>query len=145
MTGTLPVLALAALLLLAGLFWYRRRRAMTAARRGPLDAADHLGSHSSPRDRLVALSESIRDALTSQFGTSCRAKTTEELSADQRLEQLLGNQDHGELIRFLDQIDHLKFALDRSDLHDEALQQALTAWEPRIATLRDRLRVKPRS
>jgi hypothetical protein len=77
------------------------------------------------------------------LGTACRAKTTEELSTDNRLEQLLGEECRTELIRFLDQIDHLKFAPERSGNHQEALQEALTNWTPRVETLQAKIRARP--
>ncbi len=70
--------------------------------------------------------------------------TTEELAADCRLEKLLGDQDLHELIRFLDRVDHLKFAPERSNHKQEVLQEALTTWEPRVEVLRERIRAKPR-
>ena len=54
------------------------------------------------------------------------------------------DQDLGELIRFLDQVDRLKFAPERSNHQPEGLQEALTAWAPRVETLRARIRTKPR-
>jgi hypothetical protein len=144
MTGVLTALALLAVLVLTGLglLWRHRRR---AARTGPFTPGTGSETDASPRDRLVALSQSVRDALTLQFGAAGRAKTTEELAADDRLEQLLGNEGFRELIRFLDQIDRLKFAPERSDNRDGALQEALTTWEPRVATLGAQIRAKPRN
>jgi uncharacterized protein (TIGR03382 family) len=135
-------IAAVAVLLLAWL-WRRRRTALRSSRSAM--ALNGLAvADPTPRDRLVGLSESIRDALTAQFGTACRAKTTEELSADDRLAQLLGDEDFRELIRFLDRIDLVKFAPERRGNHDEALGELISAWEPRVATLGARIRVKPR-
>ena len=144
-TEILLVLGLMAALLLAGLglLWHRRRRARRD-RRGRLAGGVGPDSEPAPRDRLVALAESVREALTVQFGAPSRAKTTEEWAADERLVQLLGEPDFQELIRFLDQIDRVKFAPERSDNHHEAIQEALVSWEPRVATLQARIRVKPR-
>ena len=144
MTRAVPALLVLVLLLLAVLLWRRHRRKAARARRDQLGSGDLADYNPSPRDRLVALSGSIRDALTVQFGSSCRAKTTEELAADGRLEQLLGDEELRELIRFLDQIDRLKFAPERSDHHQDVLADALTSWEPRVETLRARIRAKPR-
>jgi hypothetical protein len=47
------------------------------------------------------------------------------------------------LIRFLDQVDRVKFAPERADNHHEAIQEALSTWEPRVATLQSQLRLKP--
>jgi hypothetical protein len=143
-TSAYPALLGLALLLMAVLLWRRYRRKAARKGRDPLASGDLADSHPSPRDRLVALSGSIRDALTVQFGTSCRAKTTEELAADDRLEQLLGQAELRELIRFLDQIDRLKFAPERSDHPQDVLADALTSWEPRVESLRARICAKPR-
>jgi hypothetical protein len=144
MTRAFPALLLLVVLLMAVLLWRRARR-KAARTKGDHRAPSVLDdANPSPRDRLVALSGSIRDALTVQFGSSCRAKTTEELAVDVRLEQLLGDEEFRELIRFLDQIDRLKFAPERSDHHQEVLENALTSWEPRVETLRTRIRAKPK-
>ena len=138
------VIVVLVLLLLASLIWRRYRRSPARASRGSLPSGDITSFNPNPRDQLVALSASIRDALTVPFGTACRAMTTEELSTDGRLEQLLGDQDLRELIRFLDQVDHLKFAPERSNHQLDGLQETLTSWEPRIETLRVRIRAKPK-
>ncbi len=140
----LLALGLAALaVVLAAWAWRRRgaagRRRLVASTGGPL-AADPT-----PRDRLMDLSETIRDALTARFGPSCRAKTTEELAADERIPQLLGEEGFRDLILFLDRIDLLKFAPDRSENHDEDLEEILGTWEPRLRALAARIRAKPRA
>jgi hypothetical protein len=81
--------------------------------------------------------------LSIQLGTSWRAKTIEELSAEDQLGQLLGESDREELIRFLDQVDRLKFAPERSNNRDESLRQELDNWEPRVAALRSKIQAKP--
>ena len=138
-------LGIAALAVVLLAWLWRRRRAALRARRAATAVDGLAAADPTPRDRLVGLSGSIRDALTVQFGSSCRAKTTEELSADDRLAQLLGDEGFRELIQFLDRIDLVKFAPERSDNHDEALGELLSAWEPRVATLGARIRVKPRA
>jgi hypothetical protein len=125
--------------------WAWRRRARRSARRRKVLSGGAPAADPTPRDRLVGLSVTIRDALTAQFGVSCRAKTTEELSADQRLEQLLGAEGFRELIQFLDRIDLLKFAPERPDHRHEELDEALKVWEPRVSELAARIRVKPRA
>jgi hypothetical protein len=136
--------AMVLVLLLAVWLWYRRRAALRS-RKSAIPAGGLAIADPTPRDRLVGLSESIRDTMTVQFGSSCRAKTTEELSADHRLAELLGDEGFRELIRFLDRIDLVKFAPERSGNHDETLGELLSAWEPRVATLGARIRVKPRA
>src|SRR5262249_11839414 len=101
-------------------------------------------SQAAPRDRLAALAESVRNALTVQFGAASRAKTTEEWAVDQRLMQLLGEPEFQDLIRFLDQVDRVKFAPERADNHQEAILEALGSWEPRVTTFQARIRIKPR-
>lgn len=123
--------------------WTWRRRAALRARRALSAVA--MAAEPTPRDRLVGLSESIRDALTVPFGISGRAKTTEELASDERLAGLLGDEDFRELIRFLDRIDVIKFAPERGDNEQDALAELLSSWEPRIATLDARIRARPKA
>ena len=56
---------------------------------------------------------------------------------------MLGPDQLQELIRFLDQVDHLKFAPERSNHHHESLAQELAAWEPRLADLEKKIQAKP--
>jgi hypothetical protein len=97
---------------------------------------------STPCDGLVALSDTIRQDLTGRFGTSWRAKTTEELSADQELAQLLGPDLFPDLIRFLARVDRRKFAGARPPDEQDVLQQEVIAWEPRVALCREKIRAK---
>ncbi len=117
-----------------------RHRRAGSRRSGPApgDQAD-----ATPRGQFVALSYSIRDALIGQFGTAWRAKTTEDLSADSQLERALGPELFQELIRFLDQVDHLKFAPERSSDRDESIPRALADWKPRVADLLNKIKAKP--
>jgi hypothetical protein len=120
----------------------RRRRAGSTGSHG--DSAGLILQEVPPRDRLVALAGSIRESLVLQFGAAWRAKTTEEVSTDVQLAEQLGPEGLLELIDFLDRIDHLKFAPERFDQGDGALQEALAAWEPRVAVLTAQIRAKPR-
>ena len=141
----MPAAAVATVLvLLAVWLWYRRRAALRS-RRSAIPADGLAIANATPRDRLVGLSESIRDAMTVQFGSSCRAKTTEELAVDEKLPQLLGEDGFRELMQFLDRIDRVKFAPERSDNHAAELEELLTTWEGRVTTLDARIRVKPRA
>jgi hypothetical protein len=122
------------------LIWIVRKRLRRARVGRPgLDIANAGDRDTTPRGRLVALSRSIRERLASQFGTAWRAKTTEELAAEPRLAEALGLDQLQELIRFLDQVDRLKFAPERSILHHDSLERELAAWEPRIAVLQKKL------
>jgi hypothetical protein len=93
---------------------------------------------------LIALSRSIRNALTEQFGTAWRAKTTEELSTAPQLESVIGCDQLRELTRFLDQVDHLKFAPERPNHRSVTLEQELATWEPRIKGLTLTIRKSPK-
>jgi hypothetical protein len=97
----------------------------------------------SPHGRLVALSQSFRTVLASQFGPAWRAKTNEELSAEPRLAELLGGDQLQELIQILNDIDLLKFAPNRSNLQQESLEQQLAVWEPRLAELGRQIQATP--
>ncbi len=96
-------------LLFVGWFVWRKR---AAARVGlaAFDRSQQGPRDISPRGQLVALSHSIRELLADKNGPAWRAKTIEELSAEPRLVELLGRDQAYELIRFLDHVDHLKFA-----------------------------------
>jgi len=128
-------------LVLAWFLWrlFRRGRARSA-RTGLVrgNAPDPT-----PRGQFLALSDSIRETLIRKFGTAWRAKTTEELSADAQLEHALGPEPLQELIRFLDQVDHLKFAPERSNHHDLLLGRELGTWRPRVADLLEKIQAKP--
>jgi hypothetical protein len=126
------------------LIWLARNR----LRRGRIEQARFNLSNQEPRDttprgQLVALSHSVRELLASQFGSVWRAKTTEELAAEPQLAELLGHEQLQELIRFLDQVDRLKFAPARSNRHHESLERELAEWEPRLAHLKRKIQAKP--
>jgi hypothetical protein len=91
----------------------------------------------------MGLHESLREGLTTRFGNAFRAKTTEELSADERLAEHLGGEDFRDLIRFMDQLDRLRFAPERSHERDGSIDEILLAWEPRVASLGAKIRQRP--
>jgi hypothetical protein len=139
-TSILIALAVVACLLLGWFVWRHTRRRRAQKSRGTLAARDQ--TEDTPRGRLLALSHSMREALAVQFGAPWRAKTTEELSADAQLEQVLGREDLRELIRFLDQVDRLKFAPERSNDRRESLESGLAAWQPRVEELEKKIQAK---
>ncbi len=139
-TGVLLALAVIAFLILGWphFRWLRRR----PSRLHPDDIAYQHRPDASPRERLVGLSNSIREALTVQYGSTWRAKTTKELAADTQLVETVGPEGFDELIRFLDQVDLLKFAPERADQHHESLEHELKVWEPRVVALKAKIRAR---
>ncbi len=127
----------AGLILVAALVLVRmaRRRRRKPRREG----APAIPAEVTPRDQMVALSTAIRQALSDKLGTTWRAKTTEEVVIDPELENLLGREHLEELGRFLDRVDHLKFAPERSNHQDESLERQVAQWEPRVAELTARI------
>jgi hypothetical protein len=141
-TPLLLALGIAAVILLLAA-WGWRRRSTRQSRRLSAVAGGPAVADLTPRDRLVALSETLRDALTARFGSSFRAKTTEELADDERLVEQLDTDGFRELMQFLDRIDRLKFASERSEDQDDELGEALKSWEPRVTALAARIRARP--
>ena len=115
-----------------GLRLVRRRRRKIAVRRRP----DPSRSDDTPRGQLVAQSSSLRDALAHHFGLAWRAKTIEELASEPQLAAVLDTDELRDMIRFLDEVDRLKFAPERSDQHHERLAHHLQSWQPRLAELK---------
>jgi hypothetical protein len=91
---------------------------------------------------MIGLSEMLRETLTGRFGVAYRARTTEELSADSQLRELLGIEHFEQFIRLFDQIDQLKFGPHRTNHQPEALVQELAEWGPRVDIMVTRLRAK---
>jgi hypothetical protein len=141
MQSAYVALALLAILAGAALYgvWRHRRIARVKTQKLPLlDRPD-----ATPRERLIGLAGSLREALTDRFGASYRARTIEELAADRELTELLGGELFEQLNHFLDQIDRLKFAPVRTPHHQHVLEQELVDWEPRVKNLMTRIRAKP--
>ena len=93
------------------------------------------------RRRATALSRSRLDprpAPTVPFGEPRRARRPRSSRPIAGFEQLLGDEELRELIRFLDQVDRLKFAPELIRWEQEVLADVLTSWEPRVETLRAR-------
>jgi hypothetical protein len=127
-------------LLIAWLLWRWRHKRTSRIRREMKTPSPH---DQTPQGRLVAYSHSIRETLADQFGTAWRAKTTQELAAEAPLLEVLGHVQLDELIRFLDLVDHVKFAPERSSNHHESLASVLANWEPQIAAIGKKIQTKP--
>ncbi len=81
----------------------------------------------SPRERMIAWSEAVREAVVVRFGPAWRAKTTEEMGADSTLLDALGPERTAELVRFLKASDRAKFAARDEPLAD-AQSDAWRLW-----------------
>ncbi len=141
MRAVYVALALLVILSSATLYgvWRHRRSVRAKGEKRPLfDQPD-----ATPRQRLIGLWGSLREALADRLGASYRARTTEELGADEKLGELLGEELFNQLIHFLDQIDQLKFAPVRTPCDQDAREQELVEWEPRVKNLVTQLRDKP--
>jgi hypothetical protein len=138
---TAIIVAIAAgLLIIAVLILARRARKGRRVSAG--DGAPARPAEVNARDQMVALSASIRQALTDKLGTGWRAKTTEEVAIDPDLQNLLGREHLDLLSRFLDRVDHLKFAPERSNEPEESLERQLAAWQPRVVELTAKIQTK---
>ena len=132
---------LAATVLLAG-WWGWRRRSLRKSE--IVSAGDRASVDPGPRGRLLALSAGLRDELSGRLGTSFRARTTEEIAADDRVAGLLGEEPFRQLLQFLDLVDRIKFAPDRDEEGGEEMARALSVWEPTMAAIASLVRSRPR-
>jgi hypothetical protein len=92
-----------------------RGRSATKAKQPDPSAAgpERQSAAVTARERVVDLSESVREALAARFGESWRAKTTEEIASEPSLAETLGALSAEHLIGFLQVADLVKFAADR--------------------------------
>ncbi len=67
-------------------------------------------SDESERERMIAWSIAVREALASRFGNVWKARTTEEIADDPQLLAQIGSERSERLIRFLREADRAKFA-----------------------------------
>jgi hypothetical protein len=129
-------LILAGLVLVAVLTRHRRLRKRRSSTPNHNGGESTTGEDSSARNRLIALSPTIRSALTRRFGPSCLAKTTEELASDDRIGEILGRADFEQLIGILNAIDRLKFSVPTlSDDDVSSMAADLEVWTPSVVQL----------
>ena len=96
----------------------RRGRSRTPRESGSISTG---GGFDSPRDALIACSDSLRSTLASCFGPAWNAMTTEEIARRPELTDRLGDVRTERLIDFLARADRAKFADPASpDLPDPA-------------------------
>ncbi|MDG3004161.1 hypothetical protein [Paludisphaera mucosa] len=117
----------------------RRRRASLPATAGSPAAVDD-----SPEGRLLALCDRLRATLAARLGPSLRARTTEEVTADPRVAQLLGD-DRDRLAAILVAGDRIKFA--RREAAEGILDRLpeWTAWAASLDARRETTRRQPPS
>jgi hypothetical protein len=112
------MLALVLLVLVAGWRWRRARsKGQTLGSAGPSEISS--SGDSSPRQRLIASSEQVRDALIGAFGSPWGSKTTEEIAIEPILLERFERSEVERLITFLTEADRAKFARDESNHLDD--------------------------
>ena len=92
------------LIFAASVVAWRRRRLADQTIEPPGSPRDD-----SPEARLLALRERARTILARRFGPALRARTTEEMAADARLAETLGNDDLARLTSLLRAGDRVLF------------------------------------
>ena len=98
------------LLLLALLAHWRLRRRRVLAKQESAGIREITDAPTSSTERIIEISNLIRSELSSRFDSSYRARTTEEISDDQRIQDALGSDDHARLIELMQTADRLKFS-----------------------------------
>lgn len=104
--GTSAAWLLVGLAVAIALAWLARR---LRGRRRPSIAPVALADDAPADEHLLALCDRLRADLAAKLGPTLRARTTEELAADPRVAQLLGD-DLPRLAEILGEGDRLKFA-----------------------------------
>jgi hypothetical protein len=110
------------------LLWAVLRRRGT--RGGPTQSSKEAVTHDdSPSGKLLSLAEEVRGTLVKRFGPAMRARTTEELAADARVRETLGEHRLDPLIRLLAEADRWKFATRPENGQDQSLLAELPVWD----------------
>jgi len=107
-------------------FWLTSRR--RARRREIPPRIEPMAAVDSPSARLLNMAGQVRETLATRFGPTIRARTTEELSADQVVKQSLGDERFESLIRLLATADHWKFASPSENGQIGLLLEELPQW-----------------
>ena len=119
--------SVAAPLLLAAFWWLMRRR---VSRRGRTRLEfSSTTSDDSPSSKLLNMAGQVRESLAARFGPSIRARTTEEIAADEQLRDALGESQFGPLLQLLATADRWKFASPAGNGEDQALLEDLARWD----------------
>ncbi len=79
-------------------------------------ASAPMGEPASRRERLIALSGAVREALVARFGPDWRSKTTEEIARENGLAEAFGPEDAARLLDLLHEADRAKFAHEEEPL-----------------------------
>jgi hypothetical protein len=116
------VLALALLFVLVRTARRRSRKPKAARAVEPAAASD------SPSAQLLDLALQARESLATRFGPALRARTTEEISADIEVKNVLGDDQFAALIRLLVTADRWKFAPFPENGQGELLLEELPRW-----------------
>jgi hypothetical protein len=120
-------IGLALALVLAALFWIIRRRVVR--RHAPLAEPEFSALDDSPGAVLLSLAAKVREALAARFGPSLRARTTEEIAADDAIREALGAENLEPLTHLLIAADRWKFASEPGNGREESLLGDLSNWE----------------
>jgi hypothetical protein len=119
-------------ILVAAFIVWRTQKARRKRPEGISTTKFQLDGSASERERLIALSGAIRDALAQRFDATWLAKTTEDLAASPTLASAISADDYVRLLAFLRAVDRLKFSRDGLDSGDPDDQRdmfsALVDW-----------------
>jgi hypothetical protein len=91
----------------------------------------------------LILADQIRGDLAARFGPSLRARTTEEITTDLHVKEVLGADHFEPLIRLLSVADQLKFAALPEYGDEQAIHDEVAAWTTLRGSLTARLSVQP--
>jgi hypothetical protein len=114
--------------------WLLRRRRRRASLGEVLAVAQPMDDDSA-QARAIRLAARARLSLSARFGPAIRARTTEELAADEQIREQLGADRFELLTCLLSRADRWKFATPSGDGSPEPLGEDITAWEALVSDL----------